>query len=236
MPDIFVFTSRGGRENNEDFVGYAETGDGAVVVLCDGLGGVGGSDHASRIVADAIIDTPYECRSLEEWLSERLRTADERVRAEQKRMNNQMKSTVAALRLSGDRAVWAHAGDSRLYYIHDDAIAEVTADHSVAFAKYLDGKLRRSEISTDAERDELLRCVGGEEPLTPDFGGAAIRSGDGFVLCSDGVWANLIDQEIVFDRLKADSAERWAELLLLRVMDRMEPDGDNLSIITVIID
>ena len=235
MPDIYVFTSRGGRETNEDFVGYAETSEGEIFVLCDGLGDAGGSDYASRIVADAIIEEPYVCVKPERWLDERLRLADARVKAEQKRMGNSMKSTAVALRLDDDRAVWAHAGDSRLYYIRDDSIADVTADHTVAFKKYLEGRIRRSELSTDPDRNTITCCVGGEDELRPDFGSARVGSGDGFVLCSDGVWKNLLDQEIAFDYLKADSAERWAELILLRVMERMKPEGDNLSIITVIV-
>ena len=232
MIDIFAYTSQGGREYNEDFVGYVPTDDGAVVVLSDGLGGVSGGEIASRIIVDAVIDEPYKCDDPAGWLRERLNLADERVRREQRRLNNQMKSTVVALRIDGDRAAWAHAGDSRLYYLHDDMIAEVTADHSVAFKKYLAGQITRSRIAADEDKNRLLNAVGGEG-FEPEPGGAAVGMGDAFVLCSDGAWEYLNDQEIAFDYLKADSAEEWAYLLLLRVLDRMDSAGDNLSIITV---
>ena len=234
MPDIFVYTSGGGREDNHDFVGYAESGEVTAVALCDGLGDSSGG-VASRMIVDTVIEVPYEDDNDRGWLSQRLLKADIRVKAEQRRTGGSMRSTAVVLRLNSDNAVWAHAGDSRLYYIHDDAIEDVTADHTVAFGKYMNGSIRRSDIRFDRERGAILRCIGGEGELRLDFGSARVQKGDGFVLCTDGLWANLIDQEIVFDYLKADSAERWAELLLLRAAERLRPDSDNLSIVTVII-
>ena len=233
MIDIYAYTSQGGRTFNEDFVGYVHTDDGAVVVLSDGVGDVSGGDIASRIVVESILDEPYECASADEWLASRLALADRRVRREQEQLQNQMKSTVVALRISGDRAVWGHAGDSRLYYIHNGTIAEVTADHSLAFKKYLAGQITRNAITADADRDRLLSAVGGEGAFSPELGDTAVCAGDAFVLCSDGAWGNLIDQEVAFDYLKAASAKEWAYLLLLRIVDRMDPDADNLSVITV---
>lgn len=233
MIDIYTYTSQGGRMLNEDFVGCVLTDEGAVAVLCDGVGGVSGGDVASRLVVDTVIDEPYACEDPAQWLSGRLALADRRVREEQSKLQNQMESTVVALRISGDRAVWAHAGDSRLYYLHDGVIAEVTADHSVAFKKYLAGQITRSAITADEDKNRLLSAVGGEGAFTPETGGTAVSAGDAFVLCSDGAWENLLDQEIAFDFFKAADAEEWARLLLLRIADRMDAAGDNLSVITV---
>ena len=235
MIDIFDFTSQGGRAFNEDFVGCAHTADGAIAVLSDGLGGVGGGEIASSIIVDTVIDEPYDCEDPAEWLRERIMRADERVREQQQTLHNEMKSTVVALRISGDRAVWAHIGDSRLYFIRDGAIVEVTADHSVAFKKYLSGEISRRDIRSDGDKDSLFSSVGSPDACEPELGGRFTRPGDAFVLCSDGAWENLLDQEIVFDRLKAVTAEEWARLLLLRILDRMAPDADNLSVITVMI-
>ena len=235
MTDIFLYTARGGRDDNEDFIGYASTDEGVVAALSDGVGGVCGGDIASRTVVDTIIVEPYEAEDDAQWLSERMRLADKRVKDEQKRLNNRMLSTVVALRVMDGKAVWAHAGDSRLYYIHDSAIAEVTADHTVAFKKYMAGQIRRGDIVADEDRNSLLNAVGSEGEPRFDIGSADVTEGDAFLLCSDGVWAKLQDQEVLFDYLKADSAERWAELVLLRVIDRTEGQGDNVSIITVMI-
>lgn len=235
MIDIFDYTSQGGRAFNEDFVGYTYTADGAVAVLSDGLGGVGGGEIASSIIVDTVIDEPYDCEDPAEWLRDRLSRADERVREQQHTLHNEMKSTVVALRISSDRAVWAHIGDSRLYFIRDGMVAEVTADHSVAFQKYLSGRISRKEILSDEDKDSLVSSVGSPEACPPELGGRFTRPGDAFLLCSDGAWENLLDQEIAFDRLKSATAEEWARLLLMRILDRMTADADNLSIITVMI-
>ena len=235
MIDIFLYTAQGGRDNNEDFVGYADTDEGVVAALSDGVGGVCGGDIASRTVVDTIIDEPYEAQDDEQWLRDRMILADNRIKDEQKRLNNRMLSTVVALRIMGGRAVWAHAGDSRLYYIHDREIAEVTADHTVAFKKYLAGEIKRGEIAFDEDRNTLINAVGSEGDLRFDLGSAELAEGDAFMLCSDGVWEKLQDMEILFDYLKADSAERWAELVLLRVIDCMGENSDNLSVVTVMI-
>ena len=235
MIDIFAYTSPGARAFNEDFVGYARTPDGAVIALCDGLGGYIGGEFASSIAADAIIDEPYECADDCAWLRERLLTADRRIKEEQRRAANSMKTTAVALRLYDSRAIWAYAGDSRLYHVRDGAVREVTEDHSVAYQKYRAGQITRDRLATDEDRNTLLSSLGGEGEPRIDFGATAVIKGDGLLLCSDGFWEQIRDAEIAFDHLKAASAEEWARLLLTRVLDRAEKGIDNLSVITAII-
>jgi len=146
-----------------------------------------------------------------------------------------MKTTVVALSVNGDQAAWAHAGDSRLYYLHNKAIEVYTEDHSVAYKKYLSGEITREQIGFDEDQSSLLRALGNPARSQPDCRllEHPIAPGDGFVLCSDGMWEYILDEEILVDFLKADCAQTWAELLLLRVMERIGPENDNLSIITV---
>ena len=233
--DIFAYTSVGGRELNEDFVGYVYTEDGAVIALADGLGGVSGGEIASRAVVDTIIDEPYDSDDDTAWLRERVIAADRRVKDAQFRLRNHMRSTAAALRISGERAVWVHTGDSRVYYLHDGEIARVTADHSRAFARYLAGQIRRDEIASAEDQNILTGSVGGDGEPRIDADGATLTPGDGLILCSDGLWENLLDGEIAIDFLKAETAEHWANLLLLRAVDRLPRHGDNLSLITALV-
>ena len=235
MIDIFAYTSAGARAFNEDFVGYAETSDGAVIALCDGLGGYIGGEFASSIAADVIIDEPYACEDDKEWLRDRFLAADRRIKEEQRRASNHMKTTAVAVRLYESHAIWAYTGDSRLYHVRDGAVREVTEDHSVAYQKYRAGQITRDRLATDEDRNTLLSSLGGEGEPRIDFGAAAVVKGDGLLLCSDGFWEQIRDAEIAFDHLKASSAEEWARLLLMRVLDRAEKGIDNLSVITAII-
>ena len=148
-----------------------------------------------------------------------------------------MKSTVAALAVSGGRAAWAKVGDSRVYYLHGRAIEKITEDHSVAYKKYKSGSITRAQIGMDEDQSCLLRVLGNSDRNKPDVGSpdSPIEPGDGFFLCSDGMWEYLLDEEILIDFLKAETAQDWAEQLLLRAMDRIRPKNDNLSLITVMV-
>ena len=238
MIDIYSFTNPGGREYNEDSVGFAYTPYGAVAVTADGLGGHRGGDVASKMVVDALLAEPLDDnKNDKDWLRKRLEAVDEAILEEQAAQGNKMKSTVVALKISGTKATWAHVGDSRLYYLHNSRIEAVTEDHSVAFKKYRAGEITRAQIATDEDQSSLLRSLGAQGKLKIDFGETVepLTAGDGFLLCSDGFWEYIQDQEILFDFLKTNNAQAWAELLMIRVIERLKSDCDNLSVVTAMI-
>jgi len=238
MIDIYSFTSQGGRDYNEDSVGFAYTAYGAVLAAADGLGGHKGGEIASQITVDALLSEPLDDnKNDKDWLRRRLESANRAILDSQAAQANKMKSTVVALKVNGTKATWAHLGDSRLYYIHNGEIAAVTEDHSVAFKKYRAGEITRSEIATDEDQSSLLRSLGVQGKLKPEIGETdePLTAGDSFLLCSDGFWEYVQDQEILFDCLKATNAQAWAELLLLRVIERIKSDSDNVSVVTAMI-
>ena len=146
-----------------------------------------------------------------------------------------MKSTAAALYVMGSRAIWAHAGDSRLYYIHEGRITACTEDHSVAYKKYKAGEITKREIAFDEDQSRLLRSIGGVDHNEPTIRvyEEFLSPGDAFLLCSDGAWEFLDDEEIVIDLLKSTCAKQWTEYLLLRMMERIKGGNDNLTLLTV---
>jgi serine/threonine protein phosphatase PrpC len=144
---------------------------------------------------------------------------------------------VVALAIDGNRAVWANVGDSRLYYLHEGRIYSCTEDHSVSYKKYKAGEITREEICTDEDQSRLLRTLGSEVRNEPDVKicDVPLVPGDAFLLCSDGVWEYLRDEEIAIDLLKARNARKWAELLLLRLMNRISGENDNLTLLALIL-
>lgn len=235
--DSFVYTSRGGRSCNQDSVGMTDTASGAVYVVADGLGGHIHGELASKCAVDTLLCAlpgPEEDRLL--WLENRIGEANDAVLSLQK-LHGNMKTTVTALVIDGTRAFWAHVGDTRLYYLHNKAIETVTKDHSVAYKKYLAGEISRAQIGTDEDQSSLLRTLGNPSRYQPVCHRLEhpIEPSDGFLICTDGAWAYLLDEEILVDFLKADSAQSWAELLLMRIMERIPENNDNLSIITVMV-
>ena len=236
--DTFEFSSRGGRSYNEDSVGSRTEGDHGVFVVADGLGGHSYGELASACVRDTLLEG-FPCRDGDpaQWLETQIAEANQRVLALQQEKNSVMKSTVAALYVMGSRAIWAHAGDSRLYCIHEGRIKAYTDDHSVAYKKYKAGEITRRELAFDEDQSRLLRSIGGVERSTPvvrvydEF----LVPGDAFFLCSDGAWEFLDDEEIAIDLLKSRTAKQWADYLLLRMMERITGGNDNLTVLTVML-
>lgn len=232
--DSFTFTTTGGRDENQDSVGKYEQGDCGVYVVADGLGG-----HAMGSAASEIIVTTLLSESLPfgtEALRSKIAASNDGILALQAKHNCVAKSTVAALSVQGDRAYWANTGDSRVYYFHNDQQAFVTADHSVAYKKYRAGEITRAQIAEDEDQSCLLRALGGQSRWEPEAGMLErVSAGDAFLLCSDGLWEYVLDEEMLAELLKAETARDWARALLLRALDRVKPGHDNLTLITVMV-
>lgn len=234
--DSYLFTCQGGRSYNQDSVGSGNLPDGAVYIVADGLGGHLHGEMASKCAVDAILSRlPEPEEELTQWLTTQISNANSSILELQKQQRSNMKTTVAALVIQGANASWANVGDSRVYYLHNRALDRCTADHSVAYKKYISGEITRAQIATDEDQSSLLRTLGNPERNKPDCDSATIQPGDGFLLCSDGMWEYILDEEILVDFLKADSAQTWGELLQLRAMERITEGNDNISIITVMI-
>ena len=236
--DVYSFSNSGGRGYNEDAVGYKVDGDSGIFVVADGLGGHLYGEVASACVIDTVVggwsgNDPDRAS----WFTSQISTANNRILDLQSDKNTILKSTIAALAIDGASAVWAHTGDSRVYYLHNGWLESVTEDHSVAYKKYKAGEITRDELATDEDQSRLLRTLGGAERYEPEIvvWNEPLVPGDAFLICSDGAWEYLRDGEIPVDMLKAESAKHWAELLLLRMMDRITSGNDNLSLLTVML-
>lgn len=146
-----------------------------------------------------------------------------------------MRTTAVALKLTGDTAVWAHIGDSRLYRFSDGELAEVTQDHSVTYRKFLGGEISYMDVYHDDDRSRLLRVLG-KEPCRPEAGSAPVSPGDAFLLCSDGFWEYVYNEEMQADLCKARTPEEWTEFMLLRHIRRVPSGNDNFSFIAVFVE
>ena len=237
--DVYEYTNCGGRDYNEDAVGHCVEGDSGIFLVADGLGGHKFGELASACVRDTLLNAFAEGFEGDpgEWLTQKLSEANGNILALQAEKNAVLKSTAVVLTVQEGRALWANVGDSRLYYLHDSKLCAYTNDHSVAYKKYLAGEISREWLAEDEDQSCLLRSLGGESRNEPEFypESPLLEPGDAFLLCSDGMWEYLKEEEILIDLLKADSARRWAQLLLLRLIDRVKGDHDNLTVLTLMI-
>ncbi len=235
--DSFLYTSEGGREENQDCVGRELSENAGLFIVADGLGGHQKGSAASKTVVQSLRkawrEEPF-CNP--ESILKQIDSANQAVLKLQEEQNCNAKSTVVALAIDGDRAVWAHTGDSRLYCFSSWSIRAVTDDHSVAYKKYKAGEIRKDQIAQDEDQSSLLKALGNESRWNPEIGNADnLKKGTGFLLCSDGFWEYVHDEEMLKDFRKSHDAEDWAA----RMMDRAEPrfakGHDNFSLITIIL-
>lgn len=235
--DSFLFTNTGGRQYNEDAVGRREFLGGELFLLADGLGGHSKGEIASSCVVKCLENEPEPNLndSISEWLNNSFEKANSELLNLQEQTGSRMKSTLVALALTADTACWAYVGDSRLYHIRNGKLSYISNDHSVAFAKYKAGEITRAQIAKDEDQASLIRTLGNSSRHQPDLVQSLDipQPGDGFLICSDGLWEYLNDGEVLIDFLKTDNARSWAELLMLRAMERFLPENDNLSLITI---
>lgn len=236
--DAYFYTNPGGRSENQDSADFRLEEGRGLFVLADGLGGHRDGAAAARTVVRTLLtawdgDWRGEGKDpLPQLLADRILEANSLL-LEERRKGGQGRSTALALAIEEGRAVWSHVGDSRLFRLSGGNISHATQDHSVTYKKYLAGEIGRRDLNSDEDRASLLRVVGDEARCLPETGGAPAAAGDAFLLCSDGFWGCLRDEEILVDFLKADSPGAWAELMLLRVLPRLSPDSDNLTLLAV---
>lgn len=239
MFDVFEYTNQGGRSYNEDSIGSSYDDSRGIFVVADGLGGHALGEEASAIVVETIISgwDSSEIDALAQ-LKKKIAEANQNILRLQEEKNTVMKSTAAVLAVNNSRAIWANVGDSRVYFIHKNSIYAYTKDHSVAYMKYKAGEITREQIATDEDQSRLLRSLGSKERNEPDIyvADVSLEMGDAFFLCSDGAWEYLMDEEILIDFLKSETAEQWAELMMLRIIERVSGENDNLSLLTVMIE
>ena len=228
----------GDRKKNEDCIRMTEKDGEYFFALADGLGGHGKGDVASRLA------TEQACRVFEQAIAHTdcredvFCSAQNRILAEKagKGLYSAMKTTLVILHLDGGCAEWAHVGDSRLYAFHNQKVAARTRDHSVPQMLVLNGEIKESEIRRHPDRNCVLRALGGEdENCSCDFSDAySIRKGNVFLLCTDGFWELIEENEMERTLRKAKSPVQWLdEMERIVLQNGQEVNMENYSAIAV---
>lgn len=211
------------REINED--SFLERPDVGLWVVADGLGGHSEGEVASRMVCDALADFIPDA-GFEDMVEEaRGRIAavnDHLLRAATRAINPvRSGSTVVALMVRGSRCAILWAGDSRVYRWRNGVLEQLTRDHSLAATEVLVG---------GESAHAITRAVGGEATLSLDLHRDRVRSGDRFLLCSDGLTRALPEAQIRAWLERAD-IRTGVDGLVKATLDAGAPD--NVTVLVV---
>lgn len=233
-----TLSAPGGRVDNEDALGYRMVKGSGCWALADGLGGHRGGAVAARLAVDTALSSFEENPAIaEDALSTHLirgnRAVLERQSADPELVH--MRTTIVMLIASPEAAMWAHAGDSRLYWLRNGKIQEQTRDDSVPQRLVDAGEISAGQIRFHEDRSRLLNSLGAREQVVSsnrEMPGAPEPS-DAFLLASDGFWECVTESEMESDFGAAPSSEAWIGRMEARVKERAAADDDNYSAIAV---
>ena len=159
---VFQVSRRGGREKNEDRMGYCYTRESGLFVLADGMGGHPEGEVAAQLALQTISALyQKEARPVigdtTEFLSNALMAAHHQILryASEKGMLDTPRTTLVACILQGEGATWVHCGDSRLYVVRDGELLTRTRDHS-----YLEQRAAAAARFEHINRNILFTCLG----------------------------------------------------------------------------
>jgi protein phosphatase len=144
-----------------------------------------------------------------------------------------MGTTTSALVVRGEKAWFAHVGDSRIYMLRGDEFKQLTQDHSLVATMVREGLLTEAEAETHPRRNVLQRSVGVTEDVEIDVVGPIdVQEGDVFLLCSDGLHGVLKEDEL--KEVAKLPIERAADEYVRLVLQRGAPDNVTVIVAKVV--
>lgn len=237
--DIAETSLIGDRKDNEDDCSIVERNAWCFATVADGLGGSEGGQYASK----------YFCQALENHVEKFTR---ELTISPQVMMNSlfiqasldlnrklyelhypEARTTSVAVWFDHNNLITAHVGDSRVYYVSDGQIKWRSRDHSYV-QQFLDrSEITEEELKCHPQQNLLLRCISIHEPPDPEIHSyAAMKQGDTLILCTDGFWGNLHDNEI-----QQIASEKMLQAALNNACDtayrRGSPHCDNITALVI---
>lgn len=198
---IFQDSQRGARAVNQDRMGYCFSRESLFMIVADGMGGHVRGDVAAEIALQTcarLFQRLAQPRVADPatFLREALAGAHRSLLAYQQAQGlpESPRTTVVACIVQDGQAWWAHAGDSRLYWLRQGVTLMRTRDHSQVQSLINAGLIRPEQQDTHPDRHKVINCLG--SPQSPDIELVArqrLKPGDVLLLCTDGVWAGLAD-------------------------------------------
>lgn len=200
---IFQVSRKGGREINEDRMGYSYTSGAGLFLVADGMGGHPEGEVASRLALQVMSAMFQEAAKPElpdcgVFLTAAVSAAHRQILryASEKKMSDAPRTTVVAAVVQAGAVTWIHCGDSRLYLVREGRLLTRTRDHSMVEKRLSAGIGEKGPEFTN--RNVLFTCLGSpSRPMFEVAGPLELQQGDRILLCSDGLWSSLSDAEIV---------------------------------------
>ena len=177
----------------------------ALIMVADGMGGHTHGQEASQLAVQSLVEYVSGCLRSQQMgpeaflllLKAGVQYANRIVfqRNQEQRVN--MGTTMTATLVVDTTAYVAHVGDSRCYLYHKPTgLSQITQDHSVVAALVAAGVIQPEDIYTHPSRNLIYRCLGEKSSVEVDCYAVPLAAADMLLLCSDGLWEMVRDQQI----------------------------------------
>ncbi len=235
---VYQISRKGGREKNEDRMGYCYTRDAGLFAVADGMGGHPEGEVASQLALQTL--SAMFQREAKPKLAEPLRFLHDAIiaghhqllrYATERALVDTPRTTLVACLLQGNAAFWAHCGDSRLYLVRGDKLVARTRDHS--YSELQETLAQLVPMGDKYNRNVLFTCLGSPgKPVVDTTGPLLMHPGDRVLLCSDGLWGALSDQ-VITDTLAHNPISDAVPELVERALREAGAKSDNVTVLAV---
>lgn len=203
-----------------------------VAAVCDGVGGYAGGGYAAQWILSALGQENADELSRDGVLEKTIADANERLINAKREMAGyaDMCTTIAGVLFTEEGQLVFHAGDSRVYRYDGQYLSRMTVDHSLVRELVDNGVISEQEAAVSPDRNKIVRCLGTENTPPPEFYRVkgALRAGEIFMICSDGLWEGVSDTTIKETLAKGTSLlESCRELVELA---KAGGSDDNISV------
>lgn len=228
-------TLLGDREDNQDRVAIVKSEAAALLMVLDGMGGHSDGSRAAetalKSLADAFAKQTHPVFDPLGFMHMALsRAHDEVVRlGNEQSLEARPRATAVLCLVQEGTAYFGHVGDSRIYHLRNHAILDRTRDHSHVELLLREGKITEADIPGHPMRNFVECCLGGDAavPEMTISGRNPLQPGDVLLLCSDGIWSGLKDEDIATFTRDQPSLQNALEILGKRAVRASAPYSDN---------
>ncbi|OIQ96908.1 serine/threonine phosphatase stp [mine drainage metagenome] len=235
---IFQNSRQGPRPHNQDRLAYSYSKDALLLVVADGMGGHRHGEIAAQLAVTTMTEAFQRLAvptlaSPAKFLTEHIQQIHDSIDqyAQENEMLEAPRTTIVAAVVQRGMLYCAHVGDSRLYHYRDGHLLFRTEDHSVVQSLYNRGMISKDDMTTHPYRHKVSNCLGGDVAPKIDLADRQeLVEGDTILLCTDGVWGAVADNEIKHI-LNNPSIADGITTLLDHAETASQQQGDNMSAI-----
>jgi PPM family protein phosphatase len=224
------------REDNQDSIHLSDNNHssehGSLFAIADGMGGYAHGGVASSLALESFAATfaAQNGSPIPKALQRGVEAANLKVYQKAQQLDaGRMGTTLTVAHVLGEMLYLAHVGDSRAYLIRDGRAICLTTDHTTVADMVRSKLISSDKLRTHAQRSILTKSIGTALFIQPDIIQKKLKEDDRLILCSDGVWSVIEDDDFARVASQSDSVHQISQNLIDLALHH-ETD-DNVSVV-----